>query len=77
MTSEVFESERQSLITRIQKSPKQLSAFTSKLWTEIAHKTYHFKRVEVEVETIKVITKEDVLMFYEVLGITNSIDYIK
>lgn len=66
MSSETFESEKKSLITRKLESPKQLFQYSDRLWSEIQHQLYRFDRHEVDVKVIETLTKEDVIAFYEV-----------
>ena len=66
MTDEDFETERQALITHKLEKPKQLIAFSKKVWNEIYSKQYNFNRDEIEVKAIKELTKQDIIDFLKV-----------
>ena len=66
MKDDEFEAEKQSLITHKLERPKQLIAFSKKLWSEIECKEYNFDRDEIEVQAIKTITKERIIDFLKV-----------
>ena len=67
MKDEEFEAEKQSLITRKLEEPKQLMAFSRKLWAEIQCKQYNFERDQIEVNAIKQLTKEDIIAFFKAI----------
>jgi len=69
MNDEDFEAEKQSLITKKLEKPKQLLAFSRKLFGEIATDRYNFNRDEIEVQALKSLTKDDIFVFYKVITI--------
>ncbi len=69
MNEDEFETEKQALITAKLEKPKQLIAFSRKLWHEIDTKQYNFNRDEIEVNAIKNITKDDIIDFFKVITI--------
>lgn len=69
MNDEEFETEKQSLITKKLEKPKQLIAFSRRLWNEILSKQYNFDRNDIEVNAIKKLTKQDMIVFFKVLKI--------
>lgn len=65
MKVEEFEAEKESLITHKLEKPKQLIAYSKKLWNEIECKQYNFNRDQIEVNAIKKLTKEDIIAFFK------------
>jgi len=65
MSEEEFEREKQALITKKLEKPKQLIAFSKKLWFEIDNKQYNFERDDIEAQAIKNLTKDAVIAFFK------------
>ena len=65
MTDEEFNRHKKALSDQKLEKPKKLSARHDKIWNEIASNRYNFNRVDIEVGDLEVITRDDVLRFYD------------
>ena len=59
-----FKTQVEALATKRLERPKKLSVRNGRYWSEILSQHYNFDRDAVEVETLRGLTKEDVLTFY-------------
>ncbi|KAL5021570.1 hypothetical protein ScPMuIL_000725 [Solemya velum] len=66
MTEEEFQKHNAALATRRMEQPKKMSAQHLKYWGEIISEQYNFDRDNIEVVTLKSVTKEDLYKFYKV-----------
>ncbi|XP_065349184.1 insulin-degrading enzyme-like [Cloeon dipterum] len=64
MSDEKFERHKQALAALRLEKPKKMKNLTSRYWTEISDQTYCFDRDNIEVESLRKITKDDVIHFY-------------
>ncbi|XP_036067708.1 insulin-degrading enzyme isoform X2 [Oryzias melastigma] len=71
MNEEVFQKHIQALAVRRLDKPKKLSAECAKYWAEITSRQYNFHRDSIEVEHLKTLTKDDIVVFFrEWLAVT-------
>lgn len=66
MSSEEFESFRKSLLIKLLKKKKKLFQLSMQMWVEIQRSTYDFKRNETIAEKVKLLSKDEVLVFFKV-----------
>ncbi|XP_065350634.1 insulin-degrading enzyme-like [Cloeon dipterum] len=64
MSDEEFERHKKALAALRLEKPKKMKNLTSRYWAEISDQTYCFDRKNVEVESLRKITKDDVIKFY-------------
>jgi insulysin len=64
LEEEEFKKQVEALATKRLERPKKLSVRNGRYWSEILSQHYNFDRDAVEVEVLRGLTKEDVLMFY-------------
>lgn len=76
MSTEEFERHKEALKAQKLEKPKRLSSQYSHYMNEIALQQYHFERSEKEVEILATITKDQVLEYYKVRTILESISPI-
>lgn len=65
MSQSEFERNRESLATVRLGKPKKLSELSMRFWDEITSQQYHFDRAEVEVASLRAISKEELLKFFD------------
>lgn len=65
MSSEEFESFRKSLLIKLLKKKKKLFQLSMQMWVEIQRSTYDFKRNETIAEKVKLLSKDEVLVFFK------------
>lgn len=61
-----FDENKESLSIKLAQKPKGLSEQASAYRSEITNQYYNFNRAKIEVEEIKLITKKDIIDFYNV-----------
>lgn len=64
MSADEFERNKTALADKRLEKPKQLSARTAKLWSEIVTQLFNFDRDQIEVDELRKVTKEDLLAFH-------------
>jgi insulysin len=64
MDEDEFERNKTALADRKLEKPKKLSTRTNKFWSEIVTQQYNFDRDQVEVDELRKLTKDDLLVFY-------------
>lgn len=69
MPEEEFQKHKDALAAQRLEKPKQLSAESYMIWSEITAQQYHFDRPNVEVAYLRSITKDDILKFFQVLSV--------
>lgn len=67
MPEEEFMKHREALIKQRLVKPQELKSQSSTYWSEIETQEYFFNRVNEEIDCLKKITKQDILVFFEVL----------
>uniref|UniRef100_T1ISN5 Insulin-degrading enzyme n=1 Tax=Strigamia maritima TaxID=126957 RepID=T1ISN5_STRMM len=72
MDDEQFIKHKEALIARRLEKPKKLVHQTSKYWGEITSQQYNFDRDNIEVASLKTVTKDNVMSFYEKFISTES-----
>ncbi|KPM06648.1 insulin-degrading enzyme-like protein [Sarcoptes scabiei] len=60
-----FESEKESLITKLLKKKKKMIDYSRELWVEIEKNEYFFSKNERLAEIIQKLTKEEIIEFYK------------
>lgn len=65
MSQEEFDRHREALASRKLEKPKRMATRTYMYWSEISSKQFNFDRVDVEVEELRRLTKQDILDFYD------------
>jgi len=65
MSEEEFTKHVEALATRRLEAPKELMQQNQKIWSEINSGFYNFDRDNIEVEVLRSLKKNDLLMFYE------------
>lgn len=68
-----FESEKESLITKLLKKKKKMIDYSRELWVEIEKNEYFFSKNERLAEIIQKLTKEEIIEFYKVNQSFNNI----
>lgn len=64
MSQEDFDKHKKSLIARKQEKVKNLMSETNRLWNYVVSEAYNFFQIDVDVENIRKITKEDMQEFF-------------
>jgi len=64
MSQEDFDKHKKSLIARKLETVKNLSSETNRLWNYVVGEAYNFFQIEVDVEHIKKVTKQDMQEFF-------------
>lgn len=64
MSTEDFEKHKKSLIARKLEKMKNLTSETSRLWSYIMSEAYNFFQVDVDVDIIRKVTKEEMVEFF-------------
>lgn len=67
MTDEEFNTEKNSLITKLLKKKKRMSEYSNELWFQINLDEYHFTKHKDQAEIVKTLTKNDISAFFNVL----------
>lgn len=67
MTDEEFDTEKNSLITKLLKKKKRMSEYSNELWLEINLDEYHFDKHKNQAEIVKTLTKNDISEFFNVI----------
>lgn len=65
MDDEEFERHKNALLVKKLEKPKKLSTRNERIWREICAHTFNFKRVEVEAEALKKVSRTDLLEFFD------------
>lgn len=65
MDEEEFERHKKALSEKKLEKPKKLSSRNERIWREISSQRYNFKRVEIEVEELMKIKKQELLDFFD------------
>jgi len=65
MEEEEFTTHVEALATKRLERPKKLSVRNGRYWSEILSQHYNFDRDQVEVETLRKISKADIVQFYK------------
>ena len=65
LSDQEFEKYRKALISKREEPPKNLGEESHRYWSEISNKSYHFKRLDKEIETLKALQVKDVIDLYE------------
>ena len=64
MSDDEFESHKRSIINKRLEKLKNLSSETSRFWSHIGSEYYDFKQHEVDAETVRALTKEDMAAYF-------------
>lgn len=65
MSDEEFNRHKKALADLKLEKPKRLSGRSDKIWNEIYSQRYNFDRVAIEVADLELLTREDVIEFYD------------
>ena len=65
MSDEEFSRHKKALADQKLEKPKKLSTRHDKIWNEIYNQRYNFNRVDIEVEALENLTRDDILEFYD------------
>ena len=65
MTNEEFESHKRSIINKRLEKLKNLASETTRFWSHIGSEYYNFTQHEQDAETIRSLTKEDMLAYFK------------
>lgn len=66
MSEEEFKKYKDALAVKLLEKPKGLMKQAAVYQLEIDTQDYNFNRAQIEVETLKTITKNDIVNFYQV-----------
>lgn len=64
MSEDEFNTEKQSLITRLLKKKKRLHDYSAELWGEISKEQYRFEKNKKYVDNVKELNREDISSFF-------------
>lgn len=65
MDDSAFEKHKQSVLNRLQESLKNLNQESNRLWWHVASEAYDFLQIDHDVANVSLLTKQDMMEFYQ------------